>query len=194
MPFEPPTPRKHIHTRTLKMEGFLREDGLWDIEGHLTDVKSYAFKNEWRGGEVLANEPIHDMQLRLTINDAFDVCDVAVAMHYTPYPAVCPGVEVNFQRLKGLRIAQGWNRKVRNLLGGVQGCTHLVEMLAQLATVALQTIRPYNRSKGHNTLAPEEPDPNIYSPRQINTCYSWDEKKAVVQRHLPSRYSGAASK
>jgi hypothetical protein len=32
--------RRHLHTRTVTMQGFAREDGLWDIEGRMTDAKT----------------------------------------------------------------------------------------------------------------------------------------------------------
>ena len=41
--------RKKIHNRSVHCEGFLREDGLWDIEGHLKDTKTYSFKSDHRG-------------------------------------------------------------------------------------------------------------------------------------------------
>ena len=39
MPLSPAAPREHIHTRTVTCRGYRRKDGLWDIEGHLVDVK-----------------------------------------------------------------------------------------------------------------------------------------------------------
>ncbi|HYD97931.1 MAG TPA: DUF2889 domain-containing protein, partial [Alphaproteobacteria bacterium] len=72
MPLSAPAARRHIHTRTVTCQGFRREDGLWDIEGHMTDVKTYAFGNEWRG-EIAPGEPLHDMWMRLTIDDGFTV-------------------------------------------------------------------------------------------------------------------------
>ena len=38
MPLPSPAPRTHIHARTVRLDGYRRADGLWDIEGHLTDV------------------------------------------------------------------------------------------------------------------------------------------------------------
>lgn len=49
MPLSPPAAREHIHTRRVECQGFRRADGLWDIEGHLTDVKTYSFHNDDRG-------------------------------------------------------------------------------------------------------------------------------------------------
>ena len=53
-----------------------------------------------------------------------------------------PGHHTHFQRLVGLRIKSGWTQKVKELLGGVEGCTHLVELLGPVATTAFQTIYP----------------------------------------------------
>ena len=49
MPLSTPTEREHLHSRQIGLMGYRRNDGLWDIEGHLTDVKTYGFKNEFRG-------------------------------------------------------------------------------------------------------------------------------------------------
>ena len=42
MPLPAPAPRKHLHTRTIKCEGYEREDGLYDIEAQIVDQKAYA--------------------------------------------------------------------------------------------------------------------------------------------------------
>ena len=42
--------RELTHTRRVRYEGYRRSDGLWDIEGHITDEKHYLMKDEdWRG-------------------------------------------------------------------------------------------------------------------------------------------------
>ena len=38
-----------MHTRTVECRGYLRDDGLWDIEGHMTDTKPFDIPNEDRG-------------------------------------------------------------------------------------------------------------------------------------------------
>ena len=47
--------RELRHTRRVRFEGYKRADGLWDIEGHLSDVKSHdnpmktgVRRAEWR--------------------------------------------------------------------------------------------------------------------------------------------------
>ena len=58
--------RKKIHNRSVHCEGFLREDGLWDIEGHLRDTKTYSFKSDHRG-DVKAGTAIPVSYTHLTL-------------------------------------------------------------------------------------------------------------------------------
>ena len=134
MPLSPLEDREPIHHRRVDCRGYRRADGLWDIEGHLTDVKSYAFSNKFRG-EIQPGEPIHDMWLRLTLDDKLTVIKAEASTEAGPY-APCPAITPAFAKLEGLKIGPGWRRAVNNLLGGVQGCTHLVELLGPLATTA----------------------------------------------------------
>ncbi len=69
MPLSKPDNRKVVHTRKVECFGYIREDGQWDIEGHMTDVKAYDFENSHRG-KIPAGQPVHDMWIRLTIDDS----------------------------------------------------------------------------------------------------------------------------
>ena len=60
MPLSKPALRKHLHNRNIECKGYEREDGLWDIEAHLVDTKTYSFENHDRG-TVASGKPVHDM-------------------------------------------------------------------------------------------------------------------------------------
>lgn len=188
MPLSEPIPREEIHNRTIVCQGYLRQDGMWDIEGHITDVKTYPWENPWRG-MIEAGTPIHQMMIRLTIDETMEVQAVEVSMDHTPY-AICPEVAENFQRLVGLKIRAGWRRAVRERVGGVEGCTHMVELLSPLATTALQAIVPYQRHRIRQELPDGQADPTVRRPHQIDTCYGWSSKGEVVRRYLPEFYTG----
>jgi hypothetical protein len=79
MPLPPPGDREKLHSRLYDLSGYRRADGLWDIEGRLTDTKTYDFPNEYRGS-IGAGEALHDMWLRLTIDEDFKVHDVEAAI------------------------------------------------------------------------------------------------------------------
>lgn len=181
MPFPEPAAREAVHRREVVCRGYRRRDGLWDIEGHLVDTKDYDFRSRFRG-EVPAGDPVHDMWIRLTVDSDLVVREVHVAVHRSPYP-LCPAVLPNFQRLKGLPIAKGWRRAARERLGGVNGCTHLVEMLAPLATAAFQTVYPLRAdSRGGPA---EEPGGR---PMLLNTCHAYAETSPVVRELYPAHH------
>jgi hypothetical protein len=203
MPLPAPAPREHLHTRTVTCQGFLRQDGLWDIEGRIVDAKTYAFENEWRG-KVGAGTPVHEMWIRLTVDDRMEIKEVAAATDHSPFQ-ICPGILPNFQRLLGVRIGHGFTREVRSRLGGRQGCTHIVEMLQQVATVAFQTMVAERskslRKRQAAESAPAEPaaapaagDKPADGPRRpplvIDTCHAWSSDGPLVQRYMPEHFTG----
>ena len=140
MPLTPPQPREAIHTRAIEINGYRRADGLYDLEAHLTDTKTFGQTNYDRG-YIPAGEPVHDMWLRLTIDDTCKSSSVDAVSDKTPY-VMCPSAAPNFSRLVGLRIKAGFLRDANHRVGGTLGCTHLRELLQQMATTAFQTINP----------------------------------------------------
>jgi hypothetical protein len=180
MPLPAATPREPIHTRRIECQGFLRQDGLWDIEGRLTDGKSYSFKNEHRG-EVKVGDFIHEMWLRLTVDDTLAIVAVEAATDNSPF-AICPAILPDFQKLKGQRIAKGFNAKVFELFGGVRGCTHHVELIGRLATVAFQTIFPYRNRVSAQTGAPAQTNRRA---RLLNTCHAFSEDGELAHKLWP---------
>ncbi|HUC61562.1 MAG TPA: DUF2889 domain-containing protein [Alphaproteobacteria bacterium] len=184
MPLSDPAPREPIHTRRVECRGYRRADGLWDIEAHLVDTKSYVFKNGWRG-EIEPGVPVHEMWIRVTLDDAFIVHDAEAASDYVPF-APCPEAAPQFKRLKGLKIGTGWRRKVQEMFGGSQSCTHLVELLGPLATTAFQTIYPLRESREREAIA-RGPRPR---PPIIDTCHALRSDGEVVKRFWPEFYTG----
>ncbi|HEX7403974.1 MAG TPA: DUF2889 domain-containing protein, partial [Usitatibacter sp.] len=61
---EPTVARELLHTRAIEIHGYRREDGLYDIEGHLVDTKPRDIK--LAAGVRKAGEPVHGMWLRIT--------------------------------------------------------------------------------------------------------------------------------
>lgn len=182
MPLSPAVSRKRIHTRCIEIQGFQREDGLWDIDGHLTDTKSYDFPNRYRGS-VAAGEPLHDMSIRLTVDDAFVIRNVEAISEATPF-AICPEATSSYEKLIGLRIAPGWGRELEKRIGKASGCTHLTALLHGAATVAFQTIFPLRHRE---TLE----DPGEKKPPLLNSCYAFASDREVVRERWPRFYTGS---
>ena len=183
MPLSKPAEREQIHTREVHCTGYRRTDGLWDVEGHLIDVKTYGFANSERG-TVPPGEPIHEMWIRLTVDDDLVIHDVEAITEFSPFN-ICKDIAPNFKRLIGVAIGLGWRREVKQRLGGIEGCTHIVEMLGPVATTAFQTIFPL---KAKNS--PEAPAANNKPPRLLNTCHAFRSDGPKVKEFWPSYYDG----
>ncbi|HUF20734.1 MAG TPA: DUF2889 domain-containing protein [Burkholderiales bacterium] len=174
-------PRKLLHRRTVEVFGYGREDGLYDIEGHLVDVKSHDIANHDRGA-IPAGEPLHEMWLRLTVDLDLNVVGVEAKTVWGPY-SICGDITPNFQRLKGLTIKSGWTQKTRELLGGTQGCTHLVELLGPIATTAFQIIYE-DRVKRERQGGVKK------RPGLIDSCHAWASDSPVIEARYPELYTG----
>ncbi|HYM01557.1 MAG TPA: DUF2889 domain-containing protein [Stellaceae bacterium] len=188
MPLSPPCPREHIHTRVVECRGYLRTDGLWDVEGHITDVKTYAFTSEFRG-EVSAGMPVHDMWLRLTVDDRLTIHEVEAVTDAAPY-SVCPAAAETFRRLKGLDIRAGFRKRIRELIGGTEGCTHLLELLGPIATTAYQTVYPYRERRRAERQAVKTARAKGRKPSLIDSCHAFASDGEVVKRYWPEFYTG----
>ncbi len=181
MPLSPPAEREPLHRRLIDCRGYRRSDGLWDVEGHITDTKTYSFANQDRG-EIRAGEPLHEMWIRLTVDDDMVVRAVEAVTDAGPY-RICPDITPAFAALKGLRIAPGWTKAVKQRLGGVHGCTHLVELLGPVATVVYQTLVSL-RMKKLNATPPDR------KPAVIDSCHAYRSDGEVVRRRWPNFYTG----
>jgi hypothetical protein len=67
---------------------------------------------------------------------------------------------------------------VKERLGGVNGCTHLSELAASLATAAFQTFA------GQGLLPPDR------KPPQLDSCHALDSHGQTVAQFYPKWYSG----
>jgi len=177
--------RELRHRRTIECKGYERDDGLWDIDGWLTDIKTYDFPNMDRG-EVKAGEPLHGMGIRVTIDENMIIHKVIAVTDYSPF-SICGNITPNFNKLEGLRIGRGFNKAVRELLGGVEGCTHLVDLLGPIATTAFQTLVPRLMAKLRQSRGGRD---RSKPPPTLNTCHAWASDSAVVRRDFPDHYNG----
>ncbi|HEX2544867.1 MAG TPA: DUF2889 domain-containing protein [Ramlibacter sp.] len=181
-----PAARRPIHTRRISFEGFLREDGLWDIDCELADTKANPTPMRERG--VLApGEPIHLLRVRLTVDDSFTIRAVATAAVNTPFPECQEPADAPMQKLVGLTMGRGWRRAIDGVIGGVEGCTHLRELVFNAATAAFQMI-PYHRAMERGQRDDSTPDGT--PPFYMGQCMTWSFEGPVVMRYAPQFYRG----
>ena len=181
MPLPEPAAREKLHTRQVICRGYRRDDGLWDIEAELRDTKTYAYQNRERG-EVVAGEPVHLMQLRITLDLDMNVVDAHANIDYAPFK-MCGGAPAIMKKLIGLKIGKGWLRTARELIARNKSCTHLFELLGPLSTTAYQTMHRALEERAANR-------PQRTRPRIIDQCHSLAADSPVVKMEWPAFYTG----
>jgi hypothetical protein len=171
--------RELLHTRRVRYEGYKRADGLWDIEAHLTDIKNHDF--HLRTGVRRAGQPVHSMWLRLTIDSEFNIVDAAASSDVVPYPGGCEAIAPAYRRLAGLNLIRHFRRGVKELFGGVRGCTHLTEMLGGMPTAAIQSFAGERKEEGDDGS----------KPFQLDQCHALETSTETVRRWYPKWYRKA---
>lgn len=173
MPLSPSSvQRTPQHIRQVTFHSFARTDGLWDIEAHLLDTKAIDVPRPASGGVHKAGEPIHHMHIRVTVNAQLVVVAIEAAMDDHPVLG-CPAALHAMQRMVGASMAKGWRKSIQTQLEGVAGCTHLRELLYNMATAAFQTVVSAFQTQ------PDTP------PSHLGKCTGWDFQGPAVLKYYP---------
>lgn len=185
MPLPHSVQREELHHRQISMRVFKRQDGLYDVEGQVVDTKRHPFRRVLATEDTPAGTPLHDIWVRLVIDEHLLVHDVLASSDTTPFP-VCKEATATLSPIKGARIGAGWNKRVREALGGAASCTHIAELLGPLATTAIQGLTPLMRST-----RPAPLDANG-RPTKIDSCYAYASHRVVV-KHLWPQFHATGS-
>lgn len=169
--------RRHVHTRSITVEAYARDDGLWDIEAKLIDKKSRDFK--LATGIRRLGEPVHDLQLTVTIDTQCNVVAAQAQSRSVPYPDHCGAIEPEYSKLVGLNLLNNFRKDAAARLGGIQGCTHLTELASVLPTVAVQAFA------GEVFKSHESPEYQDTKPKQLDRCHALRTDGPAVAQFYP---------
>lgn len=167
------TARRLAHTRQIVCSGYIRDDGLYDIEARMRDTKAYDSSLLFK--ELPAGESLHDMRVMITVDAHLVIRSAQAHMEAAPTP-YCAQINETYAKLVGIRISGGFMKEVKARVGGASGCTHLTELLGPIATTAFQTLMGVgNRAQAAVTgaVAPVLP--------VLNTCHAWRADGEVVR-------------
>ncbi|HEY4080769.1 MAG TPA: DUF2889 domain-containing protein [Burkholderiaceae bacterium] len=180
MPSElPSSPRQLMHRRALDVQVFSRDDGLFEVEASVQDTKT---RDVTLGGEQRsAGTPVHQMVLRLVVDEQLTVRQATSSSPWTPYPGHCDKHGDAYARLAGLNLMKNFRAEVKTRLGGVQGCTHLTELCSVLPTAVLQAFAGV-------VINVQEGEQSGQQPWQIDRCHALRGDGPVVQTHYPRWY------
>jgi hypothetical protein len=146
---------------------------MWDIEAHMTDIKSSSVDCSERG-YVAAGDAFHDIWLRVTLDSTLKIYDIHISIDAAPF-AVCSNIADSYKKLIGIRIGRGWRATTKELVGGSAGCTHINELLPVIATTAFQSMWPFRdevaQKNGHAVM--------------LDTCHAWAKDGALAKKLFP---------
>ena len=182
MPLPDSPDRTELHLRRIEMRGYRRADGLYEIDGRVTDTKSQPAKTLLGDKEIPPGTPLHDMWVRLVVDEGLLVHDIVAVTDASPYE-ICREAVEPMRAIVGERIKGGWSNMVKAKLGGAKGCTHLMEILIPLATAAYQTLTSVRLSR-------PPPVDTEGRPLRIDSCYAYAKERDVVRRLWPDHYRG----
>jgi len=180
-PVEPPAAggRKRLHTRTIVVEVYARDDGLLDLEARLTDVKDHDLA--LASGLRPAGQPVHDMHLSMVVDRQLNVVEAGARSAIVPYPGACETIGPAYGKLKGLNLMNKFRRAVMEVMGGERGCTHISELAGVLPTATVQALAGILRT-----------DPDT-KPFQLDRCHALVTDGESVRRFYPRWYRKAGA-
>jgi len=183
--------RRLMHTRSITCEGFLRDDGLWEVEAWLRDTKPFPQSASSFRDELKPGDPVHDIGLRIAIDETMTIHEAQAMMRGTPYPT-CIDVEPILARRVGERIGPGWREAVRRKIVRLETCTHLMELLGPAVTTLYQTMSHGKKPEGRDSL--EDQQNSGKRPFFIGGCHSWRTDGPVVAAMFPQFATKPAAK
>jgi hypothetical protein len=167
-------PRQLRHRRQIDLQVYVRDDGLWEVDARLSDVKTRDAA--LAGGVRPAGAPIHDMLLRIVVDRGLTIVASGAESLAVPYPGACDDLGEVYGRLAGLNLMQGFRRALRERVGGVLGCTHLTELAQALPTAVVQAMAgEVIDTRGHGD----------ERPFQIDRCHALRADGPTVLTHYP---------
>lgn len=180
MPLSPPSSRRALkHTRAIQIEAFARDDGLWDIDAHISDIKTRDTK--LASGIRPAGQALHDLWLRITVDTQLNIVNAEAVSDAVPYPDYCDTIGPAYKKLVGLNLLKGFRDGVKQRLSGIKGCTHLTELAAVLPTATIQAFagEVLDTRDGAHDLEQDQ------KPFQLDRCHALRSDGEAVVKYYP---------
>jgi hypothetical protein len=176
--------RQLKHRRSIDVQIYARGNGLWEVDAHITDVRSR--ETHLVNGVLPAGRPIHDMLLRLVVDERFNIVDAGAQTDAMPYPGQCNTYGDVYERLIGLNLMRGFRQAVKERLGGVQGCTHITELTQALPTAVVQAF-------AGEVIDTRGASAESQQPFQIDRCHALRADGPTVRTYYPRWYRAPKS-
>ncbi len=160
-----------IHERTINIKVFETGEDKILIEGTLTDERlcpTFIYLLSRIADPMI----VHNITVRVGLSLP-DLTIESIETDMNQVPAeMCKGAKDTCYKLVGVSMLRGFNRKLKELTGGVNGCVHLNNLLLSIGACAYQgSYTYYRRVQEDGTLRKVHLDDSLL----VNSCHVWKE-------------------
>jgi len=160
-----------VHTRKIEIQTYDLGENRILVEGKLADTRNSA-----AGGPESSPVLIHDLIARIWIQGPdFTIFKADAEMVHIPRN-LCPDILPVVQKLVGMKIISGFTQKVKDVIGGINGCAHLTSLFQTLGPAAVQGYFAAYGSGGK-----ERSLDNTAISRVIDSCHVWRKDGPYVR-------------
>ena len=167
-----------VHTRKLEVASYPGPDHNVVVEGWLRDERLVEIYRGYEGG-MREPGPVHGMCVRFLVGGyPITILDAEAEMPTIPSEH-CVEIKDSVKKVIGETITSGYSERIRHLLKGTKGCTHLTHLMVVMGPAALH---------GFWTLHSQNPRPLPKSMNEvegleylINSCHLWAEDGPHMQ-------------
>jgi hypothetical protein len=160
-----------IHQRAITIKTFEIDDDSLVIEGTLIDdrlCKTFIYLLS----QIVDPKTVHHIIVRmgLSVPDLI-IRSINTDMHEVPHEACRDLIHVG-DKLVGVSLTQGFNKNIKQVLGGINGCLHLYNLLLSMRSAAFQGFFAYcSRVQEDGSLRQPYFDESLI----MNSCHVWSE-------------------
>ncbi len=166
-----------LHGRSIDMKTYVLDDDTILVEGRLQEDRFHTVFDIT--GESKAPGPVHHMTIWLMLGGTpLAILDADAEMSHAPL-AFCQVTLETVQKVIGLEIAAGFQKRVRALMGGDKGCAHLTHLLTVMSQAAFQGQIAHRRR--HRTPVPRSMEEVVGLGSLLGSCRAWREDGPKVK-------------
>jgi hypothetical protein len=169
-----------VHHRSITISTHECAEGGIIVEGELKDNRLKTYYKI--SGEPALPGMVHHMILRMHVTGPpLTIKDIEAEMPGVPRDE-CRETINSLNIVKGMSITPGFTLKIKTILGGPVGCSHLTALLLAMAPAVVQGSWAYHAQKP----LPDEFSPDLMNQYLIDTCRVWrregDLAKSLLQQ------------
>jgi hypothetical protein len=166
-----------LHRRSIEIEVFDAGETALGVRSRLLDQRPWH-PNPQR-------LVLHDMVLELEVS-LTDMTITRAGAEMVAFPhAECPLIAPRFAGLVGISVARGFTRALREVFGGVSGCSHLHELARATGPAVIQarmSHRARRRDTADEQAAVGTPAAAATGGAPMRTCHIWAEDGIAVRK------------